>query len=134
LREFLLGDVGQLFEMVIEDGFVEFLEELQAFGGDANGDDAAVAGIALPGDRAAGFEAVEEAGDVGVARDHAFADFFAGEAVGFCEAEDSQDVVLCDGEFIGFKELIETAHEMVGGPHEAEEHFLLEAVEGLDPM
>lgn len=130
LGDFHFGHVSELGFVHVEDGLVEVFEDLGAFGGEAGGDDAAVPGVALAGDEVAGFEAVEEAGDVGVAGDEVFADAFAGHAAVAGAAEDAEDVVLGGREVVGLEEFFEGAHDMVRGADEVQEELLLEALEG----
>jgi hypothetical protein len=153
LRQLVLGDVGELDAVKILHRFIEFLEDPQSLGGDARGDDAPVAGIALPGDHGAGFEAVEEPGDIRIAGDHVFADGFAGDSAaagataaggdgitrfalehGFfaaMSAQDAQDVVLGCREIVRFEEIFKGPHEVIGSANHIQEDFLLQAVEGL---
>ena len=60
--------------------------------------------LAASGDEAALFEPVEEAGDVGVAGDHASGDLAAQQAIGRA-AQDAEDVVLVGGEVVLLEEL-----------------------------
>lgn len=128
------GDVGELLAVEGEEGVVEFFEESEAFGGDAGGDDAAIAGIASAEDEAPGGEAVEEAGDVGVAGDHVFGDGFAGHTGVAGTSEDAEDVELDGGEAEGFEEFLESAEEEVSGAQDVEGDFLFEAVEGVEAV
>ena len=130
------GHVGELLDVEVVHGGVEVGEEFEAGFGDAGEDDAAVFGVAFSGDEVAGFEAVKEAGDIGVAGDHMFGDDFAGDAVGggagvlAHAAEDAEDVVLCGGEVVGFEEDFEGAAEVVGGAYDVEVGLLLDAIKG----
>jgi hypothetical protein len=81
---------------------VERLKQIKALGGDACFDHAAIIGLAFTSDEIAFFHAVEEAGDVRVMRNHAFAYATAGEAMGFSAAKNPQDVILRAGETGGF--------------------------------
>ncbi len=83
---------------------VEGGEQLQTFAGDADGDHAAVGGFAGAGGESAFFEAIGEAGDVGVAGDHAVSDLAARESVVAGSAEDTEHVVLGGGNAEGFEE------------------------------
>lgn len=129
----LLGiEMGELFAVEFEEGGVDGGEECEAVGGDAGGDDAAVLGVAGSGEQAAGFEAVEEAGDVGIAGDHVTADGFAGHALIAGAAEDAQEVVLDVGEVVGLEEFLEAAEEEVCGAQNVKEDFLFDAIEGAN--
>lgn len=135
LLEFVLTQVGKLLAMHGQDGFVEVFEEAEGGVGDGGFDDSAVGGVALAMDEAGFFHAIEEAGDVGVAGDHAGADFVTGEAglvaAGVGTAEDAEDVVLGGGEADGFEEGVHAFGEGFGGTHEVQEDFLLTTVEGF---
>jgi hypothetical protein len=129
LGDFHFGHVGELAAVHVDNRLIEFLENAGSFGGESCGNDAAVLGVAVAGDEVAGLEAVEEAGDVGVAGDEMFADAFAGHAAVAGAAEDAKDVVLGGGEVVGFEEFLETAGDVVGGADQVEEEFLLHALE-----
>ena len=132
--EFVLGHVGELAFVAIHHGLLEFREEGEALRGDAGGHDAAVFRVPLTGDEASRFEAIEQAGDVGVAGDHSLGDGFAGEAVGGGISEDSQDVELGGGETPRFEKFVKIAHQAIGGADDVEEDLHLEALEGATAM
>ena len=117
--------------MEVVDGLFERSKKLQSFAGDADGDDAAIRGFAGAGSKSAFFEAVGEAGDVGIAGDHAAGDFAAGESVGAGSTEDTEDVVLGGGDTEGIQKRSFFLEECVGGAEEIEEGFFFEGVEGL---
>lgn len=124
------AEVAEDADRAFMNGTVELGEEFQPWFGDAADDDAAVLFGTLARDEAAGVEAVEEAGDVGIAGDHALADFGAGEAVGAGATEDAEDVVLGGGETGGFEDGGSECCDVLGGAEEVEDDFLLEADEG----
>jgi hypothetical protein len=100
---------------------IETFQKHEARGGDAGFDDAAVIGLARAGDEAALFHAVEEAGHIGVVRDHAFANGAAREAFGFGAAKNAENIVLRAGEAMGFEELLGLNTEGIGGLMESDE-------------
>ena len=77
---------------------VEIGEERLACGGDGCVNHPPVGGLSLALDQTPGFEAVEQAGQVGIAGDHPAGDFLAGDAKGRHSPQDSQDVVLGGGQ------------------------------------
>lgn len=114
-------DMPKLTFVEIMDGMIEGLEKLEALGSDAGDDDTAVVGLALASDEATLFHAVEEAGDIGVVRDHSFADAAARKTVGFSAAEDAEDIVLSAGKAGVFEKLIGLLNESVGGFDDTDE-------------
>lgn len=109
------GDVAKLTLVKFVNRVIEGFENFEALGSDMGDDDAAVVGLALASDEAALFHAVEEAGDVGIARDHSIADAAAGKAAGFGTAEDAKDIILSAGEAGVFEELVGLLDERVSG-------------------
>jgi hypothetical protein len=105
--------------------FISILEQFEAERGDVCPDDAAVLAIAFLLDELVGFEAGEQAGDVGLGGDHAIADGGAGEAFALGAAKDAEDVVLGGGEAGGLEALLNGALQSVGGAHELEEGFFV---------
>jgi len=90
-------------------------------GSDAGLDDASVVGLALAGDDAALFHAVEQAGHIRVVRNHAVADAAAGQTAMPGAAKNAQDVVLSTGKTGGFQELFSVLAQGVGGFQESHE-------------
>lgn len=113
------------------DRFIELGKQLQAFAGDARGNHAAVGGVAGTGGEAAFFQAIEETGDVGIASDHAVANFAAGKAAWTGSAEDAKDVVLDWGKLEGTEEFGFLLQERIRSTKEIEEGLLFEGLEGL---
>jgi hypothetical protein len=105
--------MAKLPTMQVLDGSVESLEAIEALRGDAGLYDATVIGLARAADQAAFFHTVEEAGHVGVARNHAIADAIAGQAERLGSAEDAEDIVLSAGEPVLLHELLGLLAEMV---------------------
>ena len=85
---------------------VESFQQAKSLRRDARLYNAPVVGLALPGDEAALFHAVEEAGHVRVVRNHAVADAAAGQAGGLGAAKNAKDIILGAGEAGGFEELL----------------------------
>ena len=133
LPEAVIAEMGQLPAMGGGEGVLQALDEFQSGGRDGGTDDAAIGFGAAPADEAAFFEAVEQAGDIGIAGEHAVGDFSAGQALkgaaGLDAAEDSQDVVLRGREADGLKHFDGVADEHVGGPDDIEVRFEFERVE-----
>jgi len=96
----------------------------------ADQDFAPVGIFAAAADEGAFLEAVEEAGNVGVAGDHAAGDFAAEEALGGA-AQDAEDVVLIRGEVLFFEELGWGSREQVGAAHQLDEHDFFRTRDGL---
>ena len=105
--------MAELPAMQVLYGSVKFLEAIEALCGDAGLYDATVIGLACAADQAAFFHTVEEAGHVGVARNHAITDALAGQAKRLGSAEDAQDIVLSAGELVLLHELLGLLAEMV---------------------
>src|SRR4029077_4276733 len=105
--------MAKLPPMQVLYGSVEFLEAIESRCGDAGLYDATVIGLARAADQAAFFHTVEEAGHIGVARNHAIADAFAGQAERLGCAEDAQDIVLSASEPVLLHELFGLLAEMV---------------------
>lgn len=106
--------------MAVLDWLIELREQFQAGRRDASHHRAAVFDFTGSRDEVALFEAVEKAGYVGVACDHAVGYFSAGEAFGRA-AQDAEDVVLSGREVFSFEDVVEAAGEHVRGAEEIEE-------------
>src|SRR5262249_1985390 len=85
--------MSQLFTVNLPDGLIQAGEELESFGRDSRPDHTPVSGFAETGDQASSFQAVEEAGDIGIAGNHP-AGNLAGRETFRRPAQDAQDVVL----------------------------------------
>lgn len=107
-----------------EHGGVERRQDGQALGCDGDADDAAVPIVTAAGDEPGLFQAVEEAGEIGLAGDHASGDFPAGQGIGAGAAEDPKDVVLSGAEAGGFQQARHILHQAAGGALELDEGFL----------
>lgn len=129
--ELFAGEGFELAAVELFEGFIDGGEALEAGGGDPGADDAAVVGLAVALEPALALDAVEQAGDVGLAGDHAFADFAAGEAGGAGAAQDAQDIILGGGDVEGPEEIGEGAIELIGGAEDLEEGLLLRGGDGL---
>lgn len=122
--ELLCLEVAELAAVEGADGLIEAGEKAEPFGGDAGEDAAAVGMLAAAGDQPAFFEAIEQAGDIGVAGDHAGGDFPAQQAFGSA-AQDTERVVLGRGKAMLAEKLRGTPREPVGGALDFDEkHFL----------
>jgi hypothetical protein len=78
-------------------GLIEGLEQIQTLFGDARFDYAAVVGLAFASDEVALLHAIEQAGNVGIVRDHAVADAAAGQAIRLRAAKNAENIVLRGG-------------------------------------
>ncbi len=94
--------------------------------GDARLYNAAIVGLALPGDQAALFHAVEEARHVRVVGDHAVADGTASQAFRFGAAKNAKDVVLRARKPRRFQKLFRFLFERVGGLQQRHENAVLQ--------
>src|SRR3982751_4840417 len=79
--ELALAEVAELPAVQVEDGLVQADQELEALPRNSAGHDPAVVGVAGAGAQAGRFQAVERAGHVRIAGDHAAADLAAGDAL-----------------------------------------------------
>lgn len=79
---------------------------------------------------ALGFEAIDEAGDIGDADDEHFADLVAQAAGIAVAAKDAEDVVGSGGEIMGFEEALKGFCELALCAGEVQEDLLFEDVEG----
>src|ERR1700739_623635 len=118
--------MAELAAMTVVNGRYEFFEQPQPFRSDASFDDAAVVLLALAGDPAVFFHAIEEAGHIGIAGNHALGDPAAGKAFGFGTAKDAEDVVLSGSETGGFDDNLGLLREGVGEPEDGDEEVILE--------
>ena len=82
---------------------------------------ATVVALAFASDEIAFFHPIQEAGNVRVARDHAFADFAAGQSRMTSAAKDTQYIVLGRGQARGFDYLFGLSAQGVGDLHEGDE-------------
>jgi hypothetical protein len=94
---------------------IHFAQQLQPGSGDLSVDDAAIVPGARALDEAAAFQAIEQARNVGIVRDHALADFAARQALCPSPAQDAQRVVLRAGESELFELGFDLRLERVGG-------------------
>ena len=122
--------MAELLFVQFVDWSVELFEDLEAGRRNASLDNAAVLCLPLPRDEAALFHAVEEAGQVGVARDHAIADALAGKAVGSSAAQDAQDVVLSAGQAVLLDQVVGLLAEAIGDAQQGDKEPGLEAAGG----
>src|SRR5260370_27709030 len=86
---------------------------------------------ALPLDELLGLEQVDEGCDGGSLLDHALRDLERGQSIAAGTAKDAEDVVLLDGDAVGFDGRADEAAEDVGGAHERDGGLLTFGGEGL---
>src|SRR5215469_16176204 len=70
------------------------LQQLQALSGNTGDGLTLIASAACAPHQSTGLQAVDQAGDIGSALDHAAGDFTAGTTVGMYPAQDAQHVIL----------------------------------------
>jgi len=87
------SQMAELLAVYFSDRPVEFTQEPQSLRADTGEDLAAVFDLAAAGDEAPFLEAVQQACDIGIATDHALADFSTGKALGRA-AQNAEYVVL----------------------------------------
>ncbi len=124
------GHVAELAAMELAHRLVKPLENPDAPFGNSGANDAAIRSKAFPSNKAARFQAVEDAGDVGIARDHTVANLPAGAPLRFRAAEDAHDVVLGRGQVAGLEELLNAAEREIGGPLQSNKKPALESKRG----
>src|SRR5260370_9624608 len=73
---------------------------------------------ALPLDELLGLEQVDEPCDAGSLLDHALRDLERGQSIPAGTAKDAENVVLLDGDAVGFDGRADEAAEDVGGAHD----------------
>ena len=125
-------EVAELSEKLQGPAFqigLDGLQQLEPLGGDAGYGLALVVTAAAAPHQALGLQAIDEAGDVGGALDHALGDLAAGMALGMDTAQDAQDVVLRAGETVMLADLIDHVIDGTGGDGKAEQSLLLGAGE-----
>ncbi len=115
----------------LEDRAIEGGEEFETGGSDSGGNHPAVLRVAGTLGEAALFEPVKQAGDIGVASDHAAGNLAAGEPVRTGAAKDAQHVVLGVGELLRIENGGMGALQSVSGAEEVEESLFLEEREGF---
>src|SRR5712692_8090864 len=110
---------------------VQSFERFQARRRDASRNDPPIFLFAASSHQSAAFQAIDQAGDVGVTIDHALADLAAGQPFRPRTAEDAQRVVLGRREPMLLQHLGPAPCQLVGGAHQRHEHLFLQATEGL---
>ena len=118
--------MAELAGMTVVYGLIELLEQPQTFRSDARFDDTPVVLLALSGDPAVFFHAIEQAGHIGVAGNHALGDPTAGKAIGFGAPQDAQDVVLRGRKTARFDDDLGLLREGVGELEDGDEEVILE--------
>src|ERR1700704_5339633 len=97
LLQFVLSDVAEHFPAKLFEGPIHFAEKLQPGRSDLSVDDAAIELGTRALDEAAIFQTIEQARNVGIARDHAPANLAAWQALLPRPAQNAQGVVLRSG-------------------------------------
>jgi hypothetical protein len=104
--------------------FIETAQQFEAVRRDARHHHPPVPAFAAAGDQTAPFQAVEKAGDVGIAGDHSAGDVAAGQSVGRT-AQDAEHVVLVGGKVVLLEQCGQLAGQGVGRAQQLKEHRLL---------
>lgn len=93
-------------------------------------DDSTILAVAMPADQLEALQAGQQAGYVGLRRDHASPDGGAGESLRRGTTQDSQDVVLRRGQSPAAGLLLEGPLQAVRSAHEIKNRFFLRTGEG----
>jgi hypothetical protein len=109
------GDFVKLFAMQVFHRSVKAFQDVQTGGGDASFHHAAVVLLADASDEAALFHAVEQASHVGIVRNHAVANAFAGQTMGLGAAKNAEDIVLGASQGVFFHKLFGLLAEAIRG-------------------
>jgi hypothetical protein len=120
----------QLPAMYLAHGTIEAGKQLEAGRGNADKDFPPIGILAAAADEGALFKAIEKAGNIRIAADHAARDFAAQQALG-CSTQDTQHVVLIRREVMVAKELIRAAGEQVDGPEKIDKNGFFRTNFGL---
>jgi hypothetical protein len=115
--------MAKLVAVQILDRSIELAQDFESGGSDASFDNATIVGLARAGNQTALFHAIEKAGHIGIVRNHAVADAFAGKAFGLGTTQNAQDIILGAGEtgFAVADKLLGFHAEMIGSFHEGNE-------------
>lgn len=129
LLDLCIGQVAQLPLMAVADGLAQLGQEGQSTGCDADLDNATILDGAVALDEAAILKLVEQARDVGGARDQPGGEVQRGDLAGMFAAEQPQGIVLLRSQAVLTEEfLFQHAKAIVGAP-QAEEGLLLDRIE-----
>jgi len=118
--------VRELAFVKFANGGIHFFEQFEPLVGDSRFHNAPVFLLPLACDQFAIFHAVEQAGHVGIAGDHPFADGVAWQAIRARAAQDAQDVVLGRGQPVGLHQLIGLGGQGISGFQEGDEDLIFE--------
>src|SRR5271165_7406162 len=122
--------MAKLILVQLVNGAIQFLQQLQSFGGDARFDHPAIFYLALAEDEFVTLHTVEQASDIRIARNHAFADAAAEQAVGLRATKYAQYIILGGREASGLNELFRFLGEGIGRLHARHEQVILEVRSG----
>ncbi len=114
LLQLLLSDVAEHFPAKFFEGPIHFAQELQSGSSDLSVDDAAIVLRARALDEATIFHAIQQARNVGIARDHALANLAARQAFRPGTTQDAQSIVLRSGESKFFEPGLDLRLESIG--------------------
>jgi hypothetical protein len=104
---------------------VQFAQNPQAFRSDARFHDATIFLLPFARDQAAGLEAIEQARDIGIVRDHAPADFPARQTRRASTSQDAEDIELGIRQIKRLQDLFRIAHQRTVQPKQVEKNLLL---------
>jgi len=110
---------------------VQFSQNFQTKISDVGPDHPAVLKVALLAEKRLRLQSGEEPGDIRFGRNHHASDRGTDQAGGSCGSQDSQDIVLRDGESGGLQPLLHCAMQAVGGAHEVEQRLFVGTGEAL---
>lgn len=122
--------MAELFLVQIVHGLIELFQKLKTLRRDASFDDPAIILLALAGDPTVFFHAIEQASHVRVARDHAFGDAAAEQAVGFGASKDAEDIVIGGGESSGLNEFFGVLGKGIGDFEDGHKELILKGEVG----
>ena len=125
LAQLFLRKVAQLFAMEFPHGLIEVAENPQAFRRDACLHDAPVLDFARARDQSARFHAVEQARDVGVARDQPATDFAASQAASPAPRRMRRMLYCAPERPAGLQQCLGPAGEGIRGPKQADKDLAL---------
>ena len=111
--------------MEFRNRLVESFQKVESLRRDARLDDAAVVGLANPGDQATLLKAIQQAGHIRIVRNHALADAAACQTIGSGATKNAEDIVLRTGQSGSLEELLPFLAERVGRAQKLDEDALL---------
>lgn len=127
LPELFRGKAVQLPSMQFLHRLIEVLKNPESVRSDARLHNASVLFFPPARDQATRFHAVQQARDIGIARDEPAADLAAGKGALARAPQDAQDVVLRHGKATRLEQRVDSAGEGIGGPQQADKDLAFQA-------